>query len=1008
MPRSSRHRSHRSHKHLRDRSDSEDDVNTGDRRNKEEEPAGNSGARVSRDPESGKRKFSNENARKDLVGTSDGDVSGEHGKKRKDRVEEVVADERWNGGADNDLKRAKSDDSSPELDKCSKPKFLTVDIKERSAKRHEDSNEREEDSGGKIDSIKLKSEKDSSRRESHSQYNDEKARDRMERDSNKDKDGRDSRYDKSDDLQSRKHGSKSGSSAEALTSKKYTKINEKKGHDIFHSPEAEKGFEKPRKNRDDVEDKDKWLDDFREVDDRKQSSRDDHIKYRSYKDEKHEDSKNRGKYRDDKKHQVDKYQEERFSKDHNSDRSEKWYLKDETKPVESNYRKTILQDADHDGTYADNMDTKIKDIRGRKRSSDEIEDHNDLKARIVKERREVLEKNASSASRNGSRNDKPRPDNLHSERTDSSPRNHRLKSSISSGGKDHNRDISKLSEYAHRDSATEERLSSIPASKGDSFNSSVVNDRISGSRSGKIATTENIHSGDLFAETTASKYDRTLRSDARTSPNQSRRRSPSANSGRRFSERSPSRFDRTSRQRLDVEVGQRNSLSKDGERREFWGQPITDDISQTDVCLRESTPVRSSSINRCSNLSDYSRNHLLPPPSMRVGIDNPSVLGPYQDDNRAQSTDHKSYNRHKRVGDLGYGRGHGNAWKGAPPSWPSPVPNGFPSLQHGPAGFHPAMSQFSAPHFFGVRPPMDLIHGGVSYHMHDEVERFTGHGRPFGWHNPVDHSHLQMWDGSNGIYTNEPQMYGRPEWDDSSQLGSRVWEISSETWKGQNSNNMDIPVSKKEQESSTNSLTNIIAQSKNLATENIEAKQSSDVLHPKRTVESPEKVVTKKTTEHLEMAVDQLTKYVAHYLSKIDISSDLLNPDLHKRCTSVSGKLDAKCSLTAPGFIQTDKDGMKDPSSMKNSLPTPKADIFKRAMSLYSGKRSEKLTGKQVSMNLDGPTNGQPTGFAPDFVISTSSSQHFEALTEECSETSQPREVLTEECSETVTRIPAN
>lgn len=228
MPRSSRHRSHRLHKHSRDLSDSEEDGSPRERRIREEEPTASSGARVSRDPEPEKRRSSHEHAGKELVVTSNGDASGEHGKKRKEKAEEVAVADRWNGGEECDHKRSKCEEFGPvELDKSSRSKLLTADSKVRSSRRHDGSNETDENSGGKNDSAKHKSERGADRRESSSQYKDGRARNRIEKDTIKDREVQDSRHDKYDDKHSRKNGPKSGGSTEELTSKKYTTNNGK-------------------------------------------------------------------------------------------------------------------------------------------------------------------------------------------------------------------------------------------------------------------------------------------------------------------------------------------------------------------------------------------------------------------------------------------------------------------------------------------------------------------------------------------------------------------------------------------------------------------------------------------------------------------------------------------------------------------------------------------------------------------------------------------------------------
>ncbi|CAL9039690.1 unnamed protein product [Musa banksii] len=955
MPRSSRHRSHRLHKHSRDLSDSEEDGSPRERRIREEEPTASSGARVSRDPEPEKRRSSHEHAGKELVVTSNGDASGEHGKKRKEKAEEVAVADRWNGGEECDHKRSKCEEFGPvELDKSSRSKLLTADSKVRSSRRHDGSNETDENSGGKNDSAKHKSERGADRRESSRQYKDGRARNRIEKDTIKDREVQDSRHDKYDDKHSRKNGPKSGGSTEELTSKKYTTNNERQEQYIFRSAETEEP-EKHLGRRDDFEDREKWLDDSGHADDRRLYSMDDRSKNRSYKDERHEDAKYRGKYRDDddrdQKHRDDKYHDECPDKDHTSNRSDKWNLRDENKPLESHYKRIKLQDTDHDATsYFDGHETKLKDNRGRNRYSDE-KDHSDLEPRGAKEQREVFQKNASITSQTGSHSDKPRSEIQQPEKTNSSPRNHRLKSSISSStcaAKDLNRNISKIAEFAHSESALEDRLYPNAASKGDSSISSGLRDKISVTRSGKQTLKDDIHSGELFAEAAASsKCNRTPRSDAHTSPNQLKGRSSSAIINRRFSERSPLKYERFPRQCVDIEIGQRSSSSKDGDRGESaLEKPIINDISPADVCVREST-LGSSSINRSDYVSDCSFNHLPSPLPVRSGVDYPAVLDPYQDDERARSTDRKSSNRYKRMDDLGFIRGHGNAWKGAP-TWPFPVTNGFVPLQHGPPPvFHPAMSPFPAPPLFGVRPPIDLTHGGVSYHMHDEAVRYSGHCQPFGWHNPVDqlsHPHMQMWDGSSDMFKDESQTYGRPEWDENSQLkSSRGWEMGSDRWN-------------KERELLRHSLTDELAQSKCLPTGSTGAKQSSDTLPVKSAVQSPQKDVIEKTREPSNVPGDKISNCFVNYFSRIDISPALAGSELYKRCKSQLRTLHVNdaCNWTTYRSIQTNKEGsivkMKSASSILNSFfPSAKDIVFKRAMFLYQQQNGKAYRKHHVS-----------------------------------------------------------
>lgn len=270
MPRSSRHESsHRGHKHssreARERSDSEEEGSSRERRSREEEEsagaAGGSGSRVSRDLEYEKRKgsFSSLGAQgKEVAGSGNGEYRGDHGKKRKERPAEAgAAVDRCNGGAKQDKvdgREVKGEEVGPaDVDGKVKGKVVAVDSKGRSSRRHEGSSEKKENSTGKDDSVKRRSEKECSRRESTVHHKDVKDRERervserdreqglerdrergsdrdrdsgvhrgrenwlekeRERGSEREKKSQDARREKSSDASSRKQGGRSGSFVE--------------------------------------------------------------------------------------------------------------------------------------------------------------------------------------------------------------------------------------------------------------------------------------------------------------------------------------------------------------------------------------------------------------------------------------------------------------------------------------------------------------------------------------------------------------------------------------------------------------------------------------------------------------------------------------------------------------------------------------------------------------------------------------------------------------------------
>jgi len=210
----------------------------------------------------------------------------------------------------------------------------------------------------------------------------------------------------------------------------------------MRNPEAEKELDKHIKRRRDGSGDHDGLDNGREGDDRQISSRDGHSKNGSYKDGRYKE-----KYREDvdrdQKHHDDKRRDERSSRTHTSERSDSKHYRDEIRYSDTRDKKTKLQDTDRDGSRrVDDHSTKLKDNRGRKRSSDEIEDHNDMKPRSAKEPCDDTSKNGSSSSKFDSRSDRARTEHRHIDKVDSSMSNIRTKNSPNASayaGKDPNR-----------------------------------------------------------------------------------------------------------------------------------------------------------------------------------------------------------------------------------------------------------------------------------------------------------------------------------------------------------------------------------------------------------------------------------------------------------------------------------------------------------------------------------------------------------------------------------------
>lgn len=212
----------------------------------------------------------------------------------------------------------------------------------------------------------------------------------------------------------------------------------------MHTPEVEKELDKRTKRRRDGSGDQDRLDNVREGDDKQVSSRDDHLKNGSYKDGRYKE-----KYREeidrDQRHRDDKRRDDCSSRTHTSERSDSKYYRDEIRVSESRDKKIKLQESDRGlSRRSDDQSTKLKDNRGRKRSSDEIDDRSqiDLKPRSAKEPREDTPKNGSSSGKFDSRSDRARMEHPHTDKVDSSLGNSRIKNSPNSSayaGKDQNR-----------------------------------------------------------------------------------------------------------------------------------------------------------------------------------------------------------------------------------------------------------------------------------------------------------------------------------------------------------------------------------------------------------------------------------------------------------------------------------------------------------------------------------------------------------------------------------------
>ncbi|XP_022870962.1 ankyrin repeat domain-containing protein 11-like isoform X1 [Olea europaea var. sylvestris] len=614
----------------------------------------------------------------------------------------------------------------------------------------------------------------------------------------------------------------------------------------------------------------------------------------------------------EKKPTESKYRDEHVSRDLVGNKSNTEHSRDDGYAGDRHSGKSIMYD---DGVSLDDRIIRNRDDQGTRRS-DAVEDFGNIGPRCTQDQRSDAEKKSASSARmdgltrgrSTSRNADVEISSSHSRRR-SSPR------SSSHASREHHR---LSNEIKYSDYAYEEKIQYKTTSTRDYTSSPGGAEKISSSRSLEKLGQKGSHLGDLSAE-------RHLKSDILTSPLQLISKSPSSSTDRRHSSKS------NVRKSLDIEdSAQDNSGSKDvkdyfgkegrGNRELAMGAFPGDEISQPDG----DTLSVSSPFSRNSRLSHGSK-PLLPPP-FRTGMDSHC----------------------RRIGDPDFGRVQGNAWGGVP-NWPSPVANGFIPFPHGPppVGFHSMMQQFPVPSIFGVRPSVDLNHSQGPYRMPD-ADSFSGNVPSMGWHNPVDDSRplpLHGWNSSNAVFSNESQTYERPEWNPSRTFpGGQGWETSGDLWKGPNRTaSMDRPSSSEKQNNFVQG--DEISAGQNEQTQrdqqadSADISQLSDSLEKNSGAEAPH-ISQEDTSDYAKMSRKDDGQFCHVYLSKLDISADLTEPESFKQWASIintdqnmiSDSEDSKILYTEQAETQVASSG----KTLSISLFAVKNDsVFQKAMSHY-------------------------------------------------------------------------
>ncbi|XP_076934452.1 uncharacterized protein LOC143600734 [Bidens hawaiensis] len=839
--------------------------------------------------------------------------------KMKDRSSNGGSD-RWNGGSTDDKENNNKES-------------LKVVGESKSSRRHDGD-----------DKDKRKYDKESGRKER--EYKESKEKDR----------GR------------KGHSDKVGAQGESHSSKRGKDITEWPIEEELRNPELEKELKKRMRRRGEASsDKDKYQDSIKETEDRRLSSRtdcskderhknEDHgdIRETRQKDEKHrEDSerdrknrdvKHRGESEKSSKHRDDKYREDKYSEDGNKETKYKddRYIETNDKDERSRDRKR-RQDDDRDYRHKEEKrshDSKYHDAPEPKRLRDDNAVYDDRVSRYKddKDRRRVNEKDESSdyrsrssvkeqsevekrsSAKDDSVSERGRLDSRYAdvEVTTSHTRCRSSPSGSSYSTRDHHR-TSKQEETKYSDYAYEERARYNVHSSRD-YNSAP-------GQSDKNVTSkdDSYRGGDLQGE-------KRMRPESRSSPQVDKSLS-SSNEHRNINKSD-------ARKNLDhkesgpgLRVGGSKDTFKDGKgSRELNEAHINNDFSHVDS-------------DNLSASSPYSRNSHV------------------SEDDRS-----KSNNRHRRMADQHMNRGQsqmhsqiqsqnqGN-WKNVP-NWPPPMATGgYIPFQHVPPPmFHPLMQQFP-PTIFG-RPPMKL-NPGLPYPVSD-------HGRPVGWRNQLDESvapPLHGWDANNPVFGDESHLYGRLDWDRRSQ----GWDQSGEMWKGQNAENMG---QQKDEYSghrpNDENLTRPTGQPD-------ESEQNQLDIQPETLNLDKNGPNAQKPTgspKNVEVVNEDNTAIITRsYLSRVDVSKDLTQPELYDQCISMmdldpedfSQPVDFDCKILY--LEESVEANVTDSASLFTAIND---SVFQKAMFLYN-KQKEELDPTNTDKDKDGSDDdGKPAEEAAD------------------------------------------
>lgn len=661
-----------------------------------------------------------------------------------------------------------------------------------------------------------------------------------------------------------------------------------------------------------------------------------------YKEEKHREDVERESWHNDSKQGSDfdrgknlreaKYRDERTTRDRFVDISDPKHSIDDGHAADYHSKKSSAYS--YSPTH-DERTARNRDDQGMRRPNEKGGDYNDISSQTINDQRFDAEKGGSGSridsthngGRSASRNADVDIDFSHNRRRSST-------SSSSLAPRDRYR-LSKQDDSKYRDYGYEERHRYNLTSTRD-YNSAIGgSEKTSLSWSmGKQVQKEDGHLGDFD--------EKCLKSDTRSSPTQLTEKSPPTSIDRRQFSRSDLRRSIDVEESTQRSGGVRDVNEYSGKEGRGRHESVMDIFPGNELSQADADAVSvSSPFTRNSHLSGSSKS-FPPPPHFRTGVDSP-LIGSAEDDSR-----YKSNSRHRRSGDPNMGRAHGNAWRGVP-SWPTPVVNGFMPFPHAPpVHFHSVMQPFQTP-LFGIRPSVDMNHS-APFHI-PNTEIFSGPGRQMGWRNPVDDPcPLHAWDASNASLRDESHIYGRPGWDHSRNLpDGRGWDTTGDFWKGPNRTaSLEMSSSEKEnnfaQDADKLSASQSIRPVWNDQTFPGRQAESNDVNHlnygsENNAVKAPQ-IIPEDASDAAKISNNDDGLLCHVYLSKLDISADLTEPDLSNQCSGlcnmdqiiVSDIDDSKILF----FEEAGEARVKSHQILRYFLSAPNADsVFMRAMSLY-------------------------------------------------------------------------